>query len=103
MTTAARRLGELEAGHNRLDLLPPSTLAGLTGLVRLDLRENRLTALPPLPTRAGRLAELLLGFNRLGAPPSGLGPLSPLVSVLDLRGVSLCSPLTRLHCPAHSH
>ncbi|KAJ1476773.1 hypothetical protein T484DRAFT_1823813 [Baffinella frigidus] len=73
-------LSELEVGHNRLSALPEA-MARLGALVRLDCRENALSGAGGIPA-SPRLAELLLGFNRLQMLPRGL---PPSLSVLDVR------------------
>ena len=76
-------LEDLSVAHNRLERLPDS-VSELGLLVRLDCRENKLAAPPVLP-RSRRLAEVLLGFNRLQALPADLACAAPELSVLDVR------------------
>jgi len=78
-----RAFWQLEVGHNKLERMPESII-NLSLLVRLDCRENKLVHPPPLPNST-RLAEVLLGFNRLSALPTDIAASAPSLSVLDLR------------------
>eukprot|EP01112_Ceratiomyxa_fruticulosa_P004576 TRINITY_DN15113_c0_g1_i1.p1 TRINITY_DN15113_c0_g1~~TRINITY_DN15113_c0_g1_i1.p1 ORF type:complete len:438 (-),score=96.51 TRINITY_DN15113_c0_g1_i1:84-1397(-) len=71
-------LNELELNSNKINILPPlNTLS----LLRLDLRENKLTELPLLPPK---LAELYLGFNSFSRFPVVVCSLTEL-KILDIR------------------
>ena len=76
-------LEDLSIAHNRLERLPDS-MRDLSLLVRLDARENKLAEPPVLP-RSSRLAEVLLGFNRLQVLPADIASAAPELSVLDVR------------------
>ena len=86
-------LVELDLSGNEVSDLSP--LAGLTGLKRLNLSDNEVSDLSPLPGLAG-LVELDLSSNEV----SDLSPLSGLAGLadLDLSGneVSYLSPLAGL-------
>ncbi|CAN0462948.1 unnamed protein product, partial [Ectocarpus sp. 12 AP-2014] len=54
----------LDLSRNGIETVPKNGLARLGALTSLDLRENKLTEVPPLP-EGGRLAQVFLGFNLL--------------------------------------
>ncbi|CAN0443423.1 unnamed protein product, partial [Ectocarpus sp. 12 AP-2014] len=65
-----KRLATLTVSNNGLaslpdvETVPKNGLARLGALTSLDLRENKLAEVPPLP-EGGRLAQVFLGFNLL--------------------------------------
>lgn len=72
---------------NRLEGLPPG-VAGLTNLTIVDLRENALRDVPPLPP-SRRLDQLLLGFNRISKVNAEFVADVPCLTVLDLSDNSI--------------
>lgn len=82
---------------NQIEWLPDS-IGKLTGLVTLDISENRILALPEVIGRLSSLAKLDLHSNRIAQLPESIGDLSNLI-FLDVRGnqlTSLPSSLGRL-------
>ncbi|CAN0069149.1 unnamed protein product, partial [Ectocarpus sp. 8 AP-2014] len=61
-----RSVKMLDLSRNGIETVPKDGLARLGALTSLDLRENKLTEVPPLP-EGGRLAQasVFLGFNLL--------------------------------------
>ncbi|KAF8690122.1 hypothetical protein HU200_041361 [Digitaria exilis] len=74
---------------NQIEWLPDS-IGKLTGLVTLDISENRILALPDVIGRLSSLAKLDLHSNRIAQVPESIGDLSNLI-YLDLRGNQLAS------------
>lgn len=70
----------------------PAELCQLPSLAELDLRNNKLAALPPSLGDAGSLGELRLGFNKISSLPPTLGMLRSL-KTLDLRNnvIEVCA------------
>uniref|UniRef100_A0A0A9D1D0 Disease resistance R13L4/SHOC-2-like LRR domain-containing protein n=1 Tax=Arundo donax TaxID=35708 RepID=A0A0A9D1D0_ARUDO len=76
----------------------PDSIGKLTGLVTLDISENRILALPEAIGRLSSLTKLDLHANRIARLPESIGDLCNLI-YLDLRGnqlTSLPSSLGRL-------
>ncbi|KAL6644556.1 hypothetical protein ACP70R_016164 [Stipagrostis hirtigluma subsp. patula] len=76
----------------------PDSIGKLTGLVTLDISENRILALPDAIGRLSSLTKLDLHANRIAQLPDSIGDLCSLI-YLDLRGnqlTSLPSSLGRL-------
>ncbi|CAO2173359.1 unnamed protein product [Urochloa humidicola] len=74
---------------NQIEWLPDS-IGKLTGLVTLDISENRILALPDAIGRLSSLAKLDLHSNRIAQLPESIGDLCNLI-YLDLRGNQLAS------------
>ncbi|GJN03950.1 hypothetical protein PR202_ga21451 [Eleusine coracana subsp. coracana] len=74
---------------NQIEWLPDS-IGKLTGLVTLDISENRILALPEEIGRLSSLTKMDLHANRIAQLPDSVGDLSNLV-FLDLRGNQLSS------------
>ncbi|XP_066351756.1 plant intracellular Ras-group-related LRR protein 4-like [Miscanthus floridulus] len=74
---------------NQIEWLPDS-IGKLTGLVTLDISENRILALPEVIGRLSSLAKLDVHSNRIAQLPESIGDLSNLI-YLDLRGNQLAS------------
>nr|BAK00217.1 predicted protein [Hordeum vulgare subsp. vulgare] len=68
----------------------PDSIGKLTGLVTLDISENRLVALPPTIGKLSSLTKLDLHANRIAQLPDSVGDLRSLIC-LDLRGNQLTS------------
>ncbi|KAJ1269124.1 hypothetical protein BS78_07G186500 [Paspalum vaginatum] len=66
----------------------PDSIGKLTGLVTLDISENRILALPEAIGRLSSLAKLDLHSNRIAQLPESIGDLCNLIC-LDLRGNQL--------------
>ncbi|TVU05173.1 hypothetical protein EJB05_48326, partial [Eragrostis curvula] len=74
---------------NQIEWLPDS-IGKLTGLVTLDISENRILALPEEIGRLSSLTKLDLHANRIAQLPESMGDLCNLI-YLDLRGNQLAS------------
>lgn len=83
----------------------------LPSLAELDLRNNKLAALPPALGESGTLGELRLGFNKISSVPPSLGMLRSL-KTLDLRNnvIEVCAAELRRAseyvvgvCACHTH
>ncbi|KAM0872424.1 hypothetical protein ACQ4PT_038722 [Festuca glaucescens] len=68
----------------------PDSIGKLTGLVTLDISENRLLSLPETIGKLFSLAKLDLHANRIAQLPDSVGDLRSLIC-LDLRGNQLTS------------
>ncbi|XP_042509459.1 plant intracellular Ras-group-related LRR protein 4-like [Macadamia integrifolia] len=78
----------------------PDSIGKLSGLVTLDLSENRIVALPTTIGRLSSLAKLDLHSNKIARLPESTGDLFSLVC-LNLRGndlTSLPTTIGRLSC-----
>ena len=82
---------------NRLTALPPE-IGNLTNLTRLNLGGNQLTALPPEIGKLTNLTYLNLGGNQLTALPIQVGALALLkeLSVRDNRLTGLPHTISKL-------
>jgi Leucine-rich repeat (LRR) protein len=76
------KLKELQLGANRLSRLDPVRLVSLTGLVYLDLRENKIQSIPVEITRLVALERLDLSNNDLPGLPNEMGHMAQLKSLL---------------------
>ncbi|UKZ46549.1 hypothetical protein TrVGV298_000754 [Trichoderma virens] len=74
----AARLTYLDASNNRLEQLDNAELNTLSGLLRMNLANNRLTHLPPLLC----LVDLDLSFNSIAELPEEIGQLKSLEKLL---------------------
>jgi Leucine-rich repeat (LRR) protein len=72
-----RQQKSLDLRNKRLTALPPE-IGQLTGLQRLDLSGNQLTALPPEIVQLTGLQHLDLSGNQLTALTPGIGQLTKL-------------------------
>ncbi|KAK7738487.1 hypothetical protein SLS53_006006 [Cytospora paraplurivora] len=79
----ANKLTYLDVSNNRLEQLEHAELSGLTGLLKLNLANNRLTHLPPYFGAYRALRTLNISSNFLEQFPSFLCELESLVD-LDL-------------------
>ncbi|KAG2277887.1 hypothetical protein Bca52824_060442 [Brassica carinata] len=98
--SAKKATQELNLQHKLIDNLEwlPDSLGKLSSLVRLDLSENCIMALPPTIGGLLSLTWLDLHSNRIGQLPESIGDLMNLVN-LNLSGnqlTSLPSSLSRL-------
>lgn len=78
---------ELNASKNLLSSIPEN-IGSLSHLIRLDLHQNRISAVPPSIMGCGSLAEFYMGNNTLATLPAELGALSHL-GTLDLHSNQL--------------
>ncbi|XP_061593396.1 leucine-rich repeat-containing protein 40 [Cololabis saira] len=81
----APALKELYVGNNQIELLEPETLAGLTAISLLELRDNKIKVLPEQITLLTTLTRLDLTNNDVGTLPASLS-LLPDLKVLLLEG-----------------
>ncbi|EGD82950.1 hypothetical protein PTSG_03585 [Salpingoeca rosetta] len=84
-------LRALYLNDNDLETLPDHLFHGLPDLTYLDLRNNRIVALPKGTREAQRLRTLLLGNNRITALPTELGDIQTLCG-LNIAGNPLFFP-----------
>jgi len=88
-------LESLELSKNRITRV--DCLSPLSSLKMLNLRQNALTQLPPLPS--GKIDTVLLGLNKIKTINTGhLMPCAGTLTLLDLSGNKLVSVPGELGC-----